>query len=40
VEERDVSRAVGFKKLLEMPLVEARNLIEERFPTPVLVVCD
>jgi protein transport protein SEC23 len=26
--------------VLEKPLEEARALIEERFPTPLLVVCD
>jgi protein transport protein SEC23 len=30
----------NLKAVLEAPLEEARALIEERFPTPLLVVCD
>jgi protein transport protein SEC23 len=30
----------NLKKLLEDPIEEAKSLIEERFPTPLLVKCD
>jgi protein transport protein SEC23 len=37
---QDQPEYANLKAVLEAPLAEAHQLIEERFPTPLLVICD